>query len=242
MNKLLQRSLLAATLLTFLTPARTAEGTAPAQLVRVEERVFGQTPEGETVKLYTLRNANGMTAKIMSRGATITELSVPDREGRFANVVMGADTLDAYLSGYNAAASVIGRVANRIARAQFTLDGTEHQLAANSGKHHIHGGRRGFAQRVWESAVAVPARAAPVSGSRSGAATARRAIPATLMSRSPTPSPTTTSCGSTTPPRRTSPRWSTSPTTPISIWPATATCPDTRSGSRQTVTRWRMPT
>ena len=147
MNRLLQQALLVATVFAFPLAACAAS---------VEARVFGQTPEGETVKLYTLRNASGMTAKIMSRGATITELRVPDCEGKFANVVMGADTFDAYLAGYNAAASVIGRVANRIAHARFAIDGTDYQLAANSGKHHIHGGRKGFAQRVWQS-EALPA-------------------------------------------------------------------------------------
>ena len=156
MNKPLLQTLLAATLLAAPVAARAADGEAAAPLTRVEERVFGQTPEGETVKLYTLRNAHGMTVKIMERGATVTELRVPDREGRFANVVMGADTFDAYLSGYSAAAAVIGRVANRIARARFAIDGAEYQVAANSGKHHIHGGRKGFAQRVWQGAIASP--------------------------------------------------------------------------------------
>jgi aldose 1-epimerase len=131
------------------TAVRAAAGAAPAPLVRSEARAFGRTPEGEEVTLFTLRNVHGMTASFMSRGATITELRVPDREGRFANVVMGAETLDAYLSGYPAAASVIGRVANRIAHARFTLDGAEVRVTPNAGKHHIHGGRKGFAQVVW---------------------------------------------------------------------------------------------
>lgn len=120
-----------------------------APVVRVEERVFGHTPEGEAVKLFTLRNARGMTVKIMERGATITELLVPDRNGCFTNVVLGADSLRAYLSGFSAPASVIGRVANRIAHARFTLDGAEIKVTANAGKHHIHGGRKGFAQVLW---------------------------------------------------------------------------------------------
>jgi aldose 1-epimerase len=139
-----------------LTSARAADSEAAVPPARVEERVFGRTPEGETVMLYTLRNAGGMTVKLMSRGAAITELRVPDREGRFASVVMGADTLDAYLSGYNATASVIGRVANRIANARFTLDGTEIQVTPNAGKHHIHGGRKGFAQVVWQGEALPP--------------------------------------------------------------------------------------
>jgi len=119
-------------------------------LVRIEEREFGRMPEGEVVKLFTLRNDSGMTAKVMSRGATITELRVPDRDGKFANVVMGADTLDAYLNGFNAGASVKGRVANRIDNSRFTLDGTVYQVTANRGVHHIHGGKKGFDQVVWK--------------------------------------------------------------------------------------------
>src|SRR5438046_1667087 len=88
----------------------------------VEARDFGKMPDGATVKLFTMRNANGMVAKVMTYGATLTELQVPDRRGALTNVVLGADNLDSYLKGFPAA-SVIGRVANRIAKAQFTLDG-----------------------------------------------------------------------------------------------------------------------
>ena len=150
MTKLLQQSFLAATVFAFPALACAADAVAN-QLVRLEERVFGQTAEGQKVKLYTLRNANGMTAKIMERGATVTELQAPDREGRFANVVLGADTLDTYLAGYNGSAAVIGRVANRIANARFTLDGKEYQVTANAGKHHIHGGKKNFSNLVWQS-------------------------------------------------------------------------------------------
>ena len=130
--------------------SRPACGSAnPAATVRTEEREFGRMPDGQTVKLFTLRNANGMTAKIMSRGATVTELMVPDREGKLANVVLGAESLDAYLNGFNAGASVKGRVANRIAYGRFTLDGTAYQVTTNRAPHHIHGGKRGFDQVVW---------------------------------------------------------------------------------------------
>ncbi len=124
-----------------------------APLQRVEERLFGRTPEGEEVQLFTLRNAHGLTMRVMGRGATITELRTPDRNGQFANVVLGAESLEAYLAGFNAAASVMGRVANRIANARFTLDGREFQVTANSGRHQLHGGRSGFAQKVWRGEI-----------------------------------------------------------------------------------------
>jgi aldose 1-epimerase len=125
-------------------------------LNRMEENEFGKMPDGTSVKIFTLRNANGITAKIMSYGATITELQAPDRSGAITNVVLGADNLEQYLKGFPAAASVIGRFANRIANARFTLDGAEYRLAANNGPNHIHGGRVGFARVVWDGKALPP--------------------------------------------------------------------------------------
>ncbi len=129
---------------------------------RIEEKEFGKMPDGVVVKQFTLRNARGTVAKVMTLGATVTEVRVADRKGQFANVLLGADNLEAYTMGFPAAASVIGRVANRIAGARFTLDGVEYKLAANSGPHHIHGGKRGFARVVWEG-KALPAGAREAS-------------------------------------------------------------------------------
>lgn len=125
-------------------------------MTRIEEKEFGRTPDGTVVKLFTLRNAQGMVAKVMSFGAIITELHAPNRDGVLTNVVLGADQWEAYQKGFPAAAAVIGRFANRIAQARFTLDGVEYKLAANNGPNHIHGGRKGFAQVVWEG-KALPA-------------------------------------------------------------------------------------
>lgn len=141
-----------------MSSVRAAQGPPP----RFEERAFGRTAEGEVVRLFTLRNAHGLVARAMTYGATLTELRVPDRQGQFTNVVLGSDQLEPYLKGHPAAASVIGRYANRIARARFTLDGVEYRLAANSGPNHIHGGVRNFARVVWqaEKAAAGPRAAA----------------------------------------------------------------------------------
>jgi aldose 1-epimerase len=151
---------LCAALMAALSPLALAAAAAPGP--STEEREFGRLADGIAVKLFTLRNRQGVTARIMTLGATLTELRVPDRQGRFTNVVIGADTLEGYTRGFPAAASVIGRVANRIAGARFTLDGVEYKLAANSGPNHIHGGRRGFAQVVWEGQLQ-PAKAGEVS-------------------------------------------------------------------------------
>ena len=125
-------------------------------LTRLEERDFGKTADGATVKQFTLRNSHGMVVKVMSYGAIITEVDVPDRNGALTNVVLGASTFDRYLSGFGNSAAAIGRVANRIAGARFTLDGVEYKLAANNGTNTLHGGRRGFASQVWQG-QALPA-------------------------------------------------------------------------------------
>lgn len=122
---------------------------ARGEVQRVEQSDFGKTSEGVEVKLVTLRNANGMSAQILTYGAIIKELQVPDRQGRFTNVLLTTDTLQKYQRGFGGAAAVIGRVANRIAGAEFELDGATYKLAANNGKNTIHGGRKGFAQAVW---------------------------------------------------------------------------------------------
>jgi len=118
-------------------------------LNRVEQADFGKAQDGSDVKLITLRNARGMSAQIITYGAIIKQLSAPDRDGKFANVLLTADTLQRFQRGFNGAAAVQGRVANRIAGAQFELDGTTYKLNKNSGKNTIHGGRKGFAQSVW---------------------------------------------------------------------------------------------
>lgn len=128
-----------------------------AALTRVEESIFGKLKDGTPVKLFTLRNEHGMVARIMEQGATITELSALDHQGRATNVVLGAKTLEEYLVGFGGSAAAIGRFANRIANARFTLDGVEYKLAANNGKNHLHGGRAGFASKHWQG-KALPAK------------------------------------------------------------------------------------
>lgn len=126
-------------------------GGAPSKTVQEEE--WGRTADG-VVKRYTLRNSKGATVRLISLGAIITECSMPDREGKFASVIRGADNFAAYSGrGFMAPAAVHGRVANRIANARFTLDGKEYALAANNGPHTLHGGRKGFAQCLWEGKV-----------------------------------------------------------------------------------------
>jgi len=113
---------------------------------------FGRTPAGEAVEAFTLTNAHGITVRAATYGGTIVSLSVPDRDGRVADVVLGHDSLDEYISDSNYFGAIIGRFANRIDRAQFTLDGKTYRLAANNGPNHLHGGRTGFDRVLWRPA------------------------------------------------------------------------------------------
>jgi aldose 1-epimerase len=120
---------------------------------RVEAARFGTLPDGSTAHLYTLTNARGLVAKLTDYGATLTELHVPDRAGRLADVVLGFDNLAQYLGDHPYFGSTIGRVANRIAHGRFVLDGQVVQLALNSGEHHLHGGPVGFDKALWQAEV-----------------------------------------------------------------------------------------
>lgn len=120
-------------------------------MIDIEEKLWGHTAEGTAVKLFTLRNPNGVLFKITTYGAIITELHAPDRHGRAANIVLGFDNLEQYLKGHPSFGATIGRVANRIARAEFTLEGRVCKLAANNGRNHLHGGWKGFDKRVWNA-------------------------------------------------------------------------------------------
>lgn len=111
---------------------------------------FGTTVDGRAVELYTLVNANGLTARIATLGGTLVSLHVPDRSGRSGDVVLGFDTLEPYARTHPYFGSLIGRYANRIAHAAFELDSKSCSLPANDGAHHLHGGPRGFHTVLWK--------------------------------------------------------------------------------------------
>ena len=120
----------------------------------VTKKLFGQTHTGKRVDLFTLTNAQGLCAKITNYGTIITELRVPDREGRLGNIVLGFDNLPQYLAGNPSyLGCTVGRVANRTARGRFQLDGKKYKLAVNNGPHHLHGGARGFDKVVWSAEI-----------------------------------------------------------------------------------------
>ncbi len=111
---------------------------------------FGQTPDGKQVDLYTLTNTGGIRARIISFGAILVSLEVPDRNGNLADITLGFDKLDGYLGEHPYFGGIIGRYANRIGKAKFRLDGVEYKLAANNDENHLHGGIKGFDKKVWK--------------------------------------------------------------------------------------------
>ena len=118
---------------------------------RLDEAPFGKTRDGTEVRIYTLRNARGMEARITNYGGTITSLTAPDRKGRFEDVVLGFDSLDGYLDEHNPYfGALIGRYANRIAGGRFKLNRESYTLAVNNGVNTLHGGKKGFDKVVWK--------------------------------------------------------------------------------------------
>jgi aldose 1-epimerase len=118
-----------------------------------EKMDFGKTPDGTPVEQYVLSNGK-MTVKLITYGAIVTEIDVPDRNGKIADVVLGFEKLEGYLGGHPYFGAATGRVANRIAKARFTLDGKEYKLAANNGPNTLHGGLKAFDKVVWKAADA----------------------------------------------------------------------------------------
>ncbi len=115
---------------------------------------FGKLQDGRPVDKITLCNPGGLSVSIIPYGAIITSIEMPDRKGRFENIVQGFDKLEsylmaAYLENYPYFGAVCGRFANRIAQGRFALEGKTYQLAVNNGGNHLHGGVEGFDRKLW---------------------------------------------------------------------------------------------
>jgi aldose 1-epimerase len=123
-----------------------------AGMRKVTMRNFGTTPDGTAVSLCELENGP-LTVKVMTYGAIITEIDTPDRNGKLGDIVLGFDSLEGYLGTHPYFGATVGRVANRIARGKFTLDGKEYTLATNNGPNALHGGLKGFDKAVWKAGV-----------------------------------------------------------------------------------------
>ncbi len=123
-----------------------------------QRTVIGTLPDGTKVESILLRDGSGMQARVLTLGAALHSLEVPDRDGKYADVVLGDATLQATLAKPQYFGTVVGRFANRIARGRFTLDGREYSVPTNDGPNSLHGGTRGFDKVVWDVVEAKPDR------------------------------------------------------------------------------------
>ena len=119
--------------------------------VNIEVESFGSTPDGQSVRLYKLTNGKGLKAAVMTYGAIVVSLEVPDKNGKLDDIVLGYDNLQEYIKNSPYFGAIVGRYGNRIAKGRFTLDGVEYnKLAINNGENHLHGGLKGFDKVVWD--------------------------------------------------------------------------------------------
>jgi aldose 1-epimerase len=124
----------------------------------ITHKPYGKTKDGTPVEEYTLTNKNGITMKVITYGGIVTEIHVPDKAGKFADICLGCTDLAEYEEGHPFFGAIAGRVANRIAKGKFTLNGKEYTLAVNNGPNHLHGGKRGFDKVVWTASVPADAK------------------------------------------------------------------------------------
>jgi aldose 1-epimerase len=122
---------------------------APALAGSIERKPFGRMPDGTAVEAITLANAKGMKATVLTLGASVQSVIAPDRAGKTGDVVLGYDDLAGYIAKPNYFGATVGRVANRIAKGRFTLDGNSYQTPINDGPNALHGGTKGFDKVVW---------------------------------------------------------------------------------------------
>lgn len=131
------------------TETKNTDTTATMKKFTATEAPFGEV-DGQKVTRYTLSNPNGMTVSILNYGGTVTQIFTKDKNGSLGDVVLGYDSLSGYLqTGNPYMGCLVGRYANRIANAQFKLDGKTYKLAANNNGNTLHGGKKGFDKQVW---------------------------------------------------------------------------------------------
>lgn len=122
--------------------------------MEIQKQIFGKV-NGTDIYKYTMTADSGISVSIISFGGAVTNLFVPDREGRLADIVCGYDELDSYVNGDGYQGALIGRFGNRIGRGKFTLDGVEYTLFNNDGNNHLHGGKEGFSHKIWQASPSV---------------------------------------------------------------------------------------
>jgi aldose 1-epimerase len=129
---------------------RTGLASPPTGKPGVKKESFGTLPDGTSVDLYTITNAQGMEIRATNYGGIVVSLRVPDKKGNLDDIALGFDDLKGYLANTPYFGAIIGRYGNRIANGKFTLDGKEYMLARNNGPNSIHGGLKGFNKVVWQ--------------------------------------------------------------------------------------------
>jgi len=129
----------------------TAEAGAGGPKPGIKRSTFGKMSDGQTIDFYTLTNKNGVQVGIINYGGRVVSIRVPDRQGQMADVVLGFDNGDGYLGANPYFGAIVGRYANRIAKASFTLDGVEYKMAQNDGPNSLHGGVKGFDKVLWKA-------------------------------------------------------------------------------------------
>ena len=112
---------------------------------------FGRLPDGRHATLYTLTNGNGLIVKITDFGGIITEIHAPDRDGKFADIVLGYDSVEPYVNDSPYFGALIGRYGNRLREGRFAIDGRPFQLPCNDGANHLHGGLDGYHKVLWRA-------------------------------------------------------------------------------------------
>jgi len=133
------------------TAVAAADGAAAKAKSSVTESAFGTLPDGTRVEQFTLRNSSGMEVGVLDYGGIIRSIRVADRHGKFSDVVLGYDSMGGYARNPAYFGALVGRYANRIAKAQFALDGKTYTLAANNAPNTLHGGLKGFDKAVWHA-------------------------------------------------------------------------------------------
>ena len=121
--------------------------------MEILQHIWGSTPEGEGIILYTMRNSRGSEVQLCNIGAAIVSVKFADRDGNIEDVALGYKEPTSYIGDGAASGKSVGRVAGRIARGQMTIDGVEYRLEVNNGPNHLHGGSKGYANRYWEGRV-----------------------------------------------------------------------------------------
>ena len=121
------------------------------RMMDLKKEAFGRLEDGTKVDIFTLTNPNGIQARLMTYGATLVSLEIPDRDGILGDIVLGMDTLEGYVQSSPYFGCIVGRYGNRIANGKFRLDGEEYTLAVNNNENHLHGGVRGFDKVVWNA-------------------------------------------------------------------------------------------